>query len=61
LCKKSFLGASRQIKFGWEHPFPDFAEQNQEKDVPIQRIFRRRRRQKIFHETLYFSGQRPAK
>jgi hypothetical protein len=35
LCKKVFLGASRQIKFGWRHLFPDFAKQNQEKDVSI--------------------------
>jgi hypothetical protein len=51
LCKKVFLGASRQIKFGWRHLFPDFAKQNQEKDVSIQRIFRRRRRQKPFYTT----------
>jgi hypothetical protein len=38
LCKKSFHGASRQIKFGWRHLFPDFAKQNQEKDVSIQSI-----------------------
>ena len=29
LCKKSFLGASRQIIFGWRHLFIDFAKQNQ--------------------------------
>jgi hypothetical protein len=51
LCKKVFLGASRQIIFGWRHLFPDFAKQNQEKDVSIQKIFRRRRRRKPFYTT----------
>ncbi|MFZ4427745.1 MAG: hypothetical protein ACOYOO_11350, partial [Saprospiraceae bacterium] len=46
-----FIGASRQIKFGWRHLFPDFANQNQEKDVSIQRIFRRSRRRKPFYTT----------
>ena len=45
LCKKVFHGASRKIKFGWRHLFSDFALRNQKKDVSIQRIFRRRRRQ----------------
>jgi hypothetical protein len=39
LCKKVFYGASRRIKFGWRHLFPDFASQNQGKDVSIQRIW----------------------
>jgi hypothetical protein len=51
LCKKVFLGASRQIKFGWRDLFPDFASQNQEKDLSIQRIFRRHRRRKPFYTT----------
>ena len=54
LCKEVFLGASRQIKLGWRHLFPDFAKQNQEKDVSIQRIFCRRRRQKTFFTTPRF-------
>jgi len=51
LCKKVFYGASRQIIFGWRHLFPDFAKQNQEKDVSIQRMFCRRRRQNTFYTT----------
>ena len=51
LCKKYFHGATRQIIFGWRHLFLDFAKQNREKDVSIQRIFCRRRRQNTFHTT----------
>jgi hypothetical protein len=36
--KRFFYGASHQIIFGCRHLFPDFAKQNQEKDVYIQRI-----------------------
>ncbi|MEY4134697.1 MAG: hypothetical protein RL386_1047, partial [Bacteroidota bacterium] len=47
LCEKYFYGASRQIIFVWRHLFLDFAKQNQEKDVFIQSVFSRLRRQNI--------------
>jgi hypothetical protein len=36
LCKKVFAACGGEIFFGWRHLFPDFASQNQEKDVSIQ-------------------------
>jgi len=36
LCKKYFAAYGGKIFFGWRHLFPDFASQNQEKDVSIQ-------------------------
>jgi hypothetical protein len=36
LCKKFFAAFGGKIFFGWRHLFPDFAKQNQEKDVSIQ-------------------------
>jgi len=54
LCKKVFAACGGEIFFGWRHLFPDFALQNQEKDVSIQRIFRRRRRRKPFYTTPYY-------
>ena len=36
LCKKVFAAFGGEIFFGWRHLFPDFASQNQEKDVSIQ-------------------------
>jgi len=36
LCKKVFAACGGKIFFGWRHLFPDFAKQNQEKDVSIQ-------------------------
>ena len=38
--------------FGWRPVFLDFAPQNQEKQVSIQRIFRRHRRQMGLDTTL---------
>jgi hypothetical protein len=36
LCKKVFAACGGEIFFGWRHLFPDFASQNQGKDVSIQ-------------------------
>jgi hypothetical protein len=36
LCKKVFAACGGEMFFGWRHLFPDFASQNQEKDVSIQ-------------------------
>jgi hypothetical protein len=36
LCKKSFAACGGEIFFGWRHLLPDFASQNQVKDVSIQ-------------------------
>jgi len=35
LCKKVFAACGGEILFLWRHLFPDFAKQNQEKDVSI--------------------------
>ena len=37
LCKESFAACGGERFFGWRHLFHDFASQNREKDVSIQR------------------------